>query len=32
MILDGALFRASAGEPIVLRTTAALPFLSLAAA
>ncbi|HEY0324447.1 MAG TPA: diacylglycerol kinase family protein [Allosphingosinicella sp.] len=32
VILDGALFRASAGEPIVLRTTPALPFLSLAAA
>ncbi|MDB5668538.1 MAG: diacylglycerol kinase, catalytic region [Alphaproteobacteria bacterium] len=32
VILDGALFRARAGEPIVLRTTAALPFLSLAAA
>lgn len=32
VILDGALFRASAGEPIVLRTTRPLPFLSLAAA
>ena len=32
VILDGALFRARAGEPIVLRTTPALPFLSLAAA
>lgn len=31
VILDGALFRARAGEPIVLRTTPALPFLSLAA-
>lgn len=32
VILDGALFRAKAGEPILLRTTPALPFLSLAAA